>query len=720
MKFGPSAWRTPEDGLQREWLLTNGLGGYASTSVTGANNRRYHGLLIAAPSQGNERQFILSQISETVVSEYSYRTLLSFHTQDQDYRGEECLQQFEWNGMPVWHYRIGSLSVEKQIVLVYGRNLTVVRYRFENGEEPVSLHLTPLVNYRSHHFLTYNQYAQYEVDFNGREMEIHPYGASDVIRISCTDGLVVRRERTYFYNMDYPLERQRGYPATEDHFIPGYYEIHLEPGARRVVTLAVSLNDDLEGVDADACIQAETARLADLPFHTQYRDPFVHSLAQAADQLIVRNMKTNGEVSIIAGYPWIGPWGRDSLIALPGLLLKSKRYRDAAGLMIDIASNIRNGLLANPLLPEIKFTPDAAADGPLWLFEVLFRYHQETGDGALIRALMPILEETFREHALCRIRGMILAEDGMLEITDGNSPLTWMNARIGNWVVTPRTGKVVEINALWYNALRVLDAFRKLSGTTSDAGSGSNDAMDVAAGSNSKEDADVDSTEGKSLPEDTDPGCLPLPDPAELAARIKMNFPAVFWNDAGKYLYDTVGGPVPDDHLRPNQILAMSLSFPVLEGDLARQSLETIYLALYTPIGFRSLPVTHNQFRAQYTGDQYAREGAMHQGTVWPWLIGPFATAWRRNHAEDPNLPVFMQELFRPIEDHLGDGCLGSITEVADGQFPHEPRGCFSQAWSVGEVLRAYIEDVLPLLEPPAAPSVELFREPSMQQPSEE
>ncbi len=678
MKFGPSAWRTPEAGLQREWLITNGLGGYASTSVTGANNRRYHGLLIAAPSQGNERQFVLSQISETVVSENNYRTLLSFHTRDQDYRGEECLQQFEWNGMPVWHYRIGSLSVEKQVVLVYGQNLTVVRYRFENGEEPVSFHMTPLVNYRSHHFLTYNQYAQYEVDFNGREMEIHPFGASDIIRISCTDGQVVRRERTYFYNMDYPLERERGYPATEDHFIPGYYEIHLEPGAIRVVTLAVSLNESLDGVDADACIRAETARLAGLPFHSQYRDPFVHSLAQAADQLIVRNMKSSGEVSLIAGYPWIGPWGRDSLIALPGLLLKSKRYRDAAGLIKDIASNIRQGLLANPLLPEIKFSTDSAADGPLWLFEILYRYHQETGDEELVRSLMPILEETFREHALCRIRGMLMADDGMLEITDGNAPLTWMNARIGNWVVTPRTGKVVEINALWYNALRVLDAFRKLSGAPSDAGSGST--------------------------EDADHECLTLPDPAELAERINMHFPTVFWNDAGKCLFDTVGGPEPDDHLRPNQILAMSLSFPVLEGNLARQSLETVYLALYTPIGFRSLPVTHNQFRAQYTGDQYAREGAMHQGTVWPWLIGPFATAWRKNHAGDPNLLRFLQELFRPLEDHLGDGCLGSITEVADGQFPHEPRGCISQAWSVGEVLRSYIEDVLPLLESSGEP----------------
>jgi len=699
MKFRPSSWRAPEAGLQREWLLTNGLGGYASTSVTGANNRRYHGLLVAASPVGNERQFILSQISETVVSENSYRTLLSFHTRDQDYRGEECLRSFVWNGMPVWHYRVGSLSIEKQAVLVYGRNLTVIRYRFENGDEPVSFHMTPLVNYRNHHFLTYNQYAQYEVDFNGRQMDVHPFGSSDIIRITCSDGQVIRRDRTYFYNMDYPLERERGYPATEDHYIPGYYEIKLEPGASKVVTLAVSLNESLDDVDGDACIREEEFRLANLPFRLLYQDPFVHAMAQAADQFIVRHMKENDEVSIMAGYHWIGPWGRDSLVALPGLLLKSKRHADAAGLLADLAGNIRMGLLANPLLPEIKFNPDMAADGPLWFYETLFRYFQETGDLDFVRRMMPVLEDTFQMHALCRIRGMLMNEDGMLAITDGNAPLTWMNARIGNWVVTPRAGMVVEINALWYNALRVLAHFRSLVGASPEV-----EGRDAGVARTEQPEADgIAQSESGGITQlvrrtgaDPSTPASELPDPGELADLIKRRFPVIFWNEAAKCLYDVAGCTPPDDHLRPNQILAMSLSFPVLEGDLARQSLETVYQFLYTPIGFRSLSITHNQFRAQYAGDQYAREGAMHQGTVWPWLIGPFVTAWRRNHLTDPNLTRFLLEIFQQMEDHLRDGCLGSITEVADGQFPHQPRGCVSQAWSVAEVLRSYIEDVLP------------------------
>lgn len=292
MEFGPSSWRTPEMGMQREWLLTNGLGGYASTALTGANARRYHGLLIAAPAN-QERHLVLSQISEAVVDRGQFCTLLAFHTREQYYRGEEYLTDFWWTGMPVWRYRIGRLSLEKQVVLVHEKNRVIIRYRVRNGTHPISLHLSPLVNFRNHHFLSYNQYVQFQTEFDGRRMSVHPFGSTDVIRIDCSDGNMVRRDRSWFYNMDYPLDRQRGQPATEDHFLPGTYEISLEPGAVRTISLSVSLNEPFEPLDGDSAIRAELNRLQSLPL-SRHPDPFVRSLSQAADQFVIHRPEDAG------------------------------------------------------------------------------------------------------------------------------------------------------------------------------------------------------------------------------------------------------------------------------------------------------------------------------------------------------------------------------------------------------------------------------------------
>ena len=736
MEFGPSSWRTPETGMQREWLLTNGLGGYASTALTGANARRYHGLLIAAPAN-RERHLVLSQISEAVVDRGQFSTLLAFHTREQYYRGEEYLTDFWWTGMPVWRYRIGRLSLEKQVVLVHEKNRVIIRYRVRNGSHPVSLHLSPLVNFRNHHFLSYNQYVQFQTEFDGRRMSVHPFGSTDVIRIDSTDGNMVRRDRSWFYNMDYPLDRQRGQPATEDHFLPGTYEIALEPGAVRTITLSVSLNEPFEPLDGDAAIRAELNRLQSLPLG-RHPDPFVRSLSQAADQFVIHRTADTGReegpgkapgvqllldpglfrhdthrspwgvscgpsgpvtpsqttnnangarapsVSIIAGYPWIGPWGRDSLIALPGLLLATGRHREAGQLLLQMAQRVEKGMLPNPLLPDRRagadsYTPgesagngvqgvsrisriEKAIDGPLWLFEAAWRVLEATGDLQTIRLLMPVLEEIVQLHASSRIEGVFCESDGLLRVTDGLEPRSWMNARVGNWIVTPRAGKPVEINALWYNALQVLAGLRERIPEYAKEKEHSHEA---------------------------------LKDPRAFAGKLRLQFEMLFWNHETQCLNDVCGADTVDASIRPNQVIACSLSFPVLEGDKARCAMETVFQSLHTPLGLRSLSVTDDRFKGQYAGDVYAREGAMHQGTVWPWLLGPFATAWRRTHLHDADLEAFLRSLFDPVKDHLKDGCLGSVTELADGLFPHEPRGCVSQAWSVAEILRGYLEEVV-------------------------
>lgn len=710
MRFGPSAWRTPEIGMQREWLLANGLGGYASTALTGANGRRYHGLLIAAPGAGRERHLVLSQISEAVVSQNQYRTLLAFHTREQYYRGEEYLTEFTWDGMPVWRYRIGRLTLEKQVVLVHRKNQVVVRYRAWNGSDAVSLHLTPLVNFRNHHFLSYNQYTQFKTEFDGRRMCVHPFGSPDVIRIECTDGAIEHLERSWFYNMDYPLDRLRGQPATEDHFLPGSYQIDLEPGAVRTISLSVSLNEPFEALDGDAVIQAEANRLAELPLR-QHPDPFVRSLAQAADQFLVCHAEhTPGtppkmsdavgaqlcleidttrsgqlrspwgvscgaasrlvplehgcaacDLSIIAGYPWIGPWGRDTLIALPGLLLLTGRHQEAGRLLRQMAERVRQGMLDNPLLPERNLGSEKAVDAPLWLFEALWRHVRQSADLDTAAAILPVLEEIIRAHAESRVAGVVCDTDGLLRITTNTESLTWMNARVGNWIVTPRIGKPVEINALWYNALCVLDRIRER----------------LMAGEPDAHEPDA------------------LRQPGAFAETVRRHFESSYWNPGTACLFDVVDGDEPDAAIRPNQVLACSLSFPVMQGGKARLAMETVFHRLLTPMGLRSLSPEDSRYKGQHLGDQYAREGAMHQGTVWPWLLGSFATAWRRTHEGEKDVDEVLAAMFIPLRDHLQDGCLNTISELADGQFPHEPRGCVSQAWSVAEVLRGYLEEVV-------------------------
>lgn len=383
-------------------------------------------------------------------------------------------------------------------------------------------------------------------------------------------------------------------------------------------------------------------------------DQFMDQLLLAADRFIVHRKSTDSK-TIIAGYPWFTDWGRDTMIAMPGLTLATGRYEDARDILYTFARYEKDGLLPN-VFPDGDGEPAYnTVDAALWYFEAVYQYLQYTGDLPFIKdQLLPVLErilQGYRKGTAFQIR---MDKDSLITAGNGDTQLTWMDAKVGSWVVTPRHGKAVEINALWYNALMVMAALADQTG-----GYGS--------------------------------------EYVKLAAKVKKAFVKTFWNEKERCLYDVVNEQGCDEKIRPNQILAASLSFPVLDAEQAKSVVDTVYEKLYTALGLRTLTKNDPDYRGIYEGDQYMRDGAYHQGTVWTWPLGRFITAYARVYKADPELKYQLEAFFLPFRDHLQDACIGSISEIFDGDEPLLPRGCYAQAWSVSEILRAYVEDYLPL-----------------------
>lgn len=651
MVFGKSFWRTPEQGIQREWLLTNGIGGFACGTVIGMNARRYHGLLVASLNPPVERHLILSSVGETVFINNEEFCLHSFMTPNFTAHGEHFLEAFCYKGIPEFHYRIGSMRIEKRICLRYGKNQVAVVYRIKN---PVNcrIQLTPLINFRDYHHLSQSRNMDFSAEITGKMMYITPFGTENRIILACSDGKAVE-DNCFFYNMDYAYEHERGFNGTEDHYIPGYYEIEVNSGEDKTITLTCSLNEPVDLIDGEAVIQEELRRQKDISAEFT-QDEFLKQLVLAADKFIVRRASTNSK-SIIAGYPWFTDWGRDTMISLTGLTLSTKRYKDASDILFTFAKYEKDGLIPN-VFPDGDNEPAYnTVDAALWFFQAVYKYIQYTGDIKFVKdellAVLKRIIDAYRNGTLFYIK---MDSDSLISAGNEHTQLTWMDAKVGDWVVTPRHGKAVEINALWYNAVMVMSFILEEIGEKND-------------------------------------------DYINLAGKIKKSFLNVFWNDNEGCLYDVVNENGKDGKIRPNQILSVSLSFPVLEGKYAKSVVDTVYSRLYTAYGLRTLYHKDPNYRGIYFGDQYQRDGTYHQGTVWVWPLGQFITAYAKVYRDDKNLAEKLKSFFLPFYDHLTDACIGNISEIFDGNEPLIARGCFAQAWSVSEILRSYVEDYLPL-----------------------
>ena len=657
----------PEVLGEREWLVTNGLGGYASGTLLGAITRRYHGILIAALPSPLGRVVMLNQLTEQLELPDRTRIELSsglgFHESSES-PGFASLVEFRLeDGVPVWRYEIGGIVIEKKIFMVHGQNTTLTSYDLLEGDERVRIQLYPHVQFRPHEAAVDKPSADdYILRAMRQGVEIYTAAEHPPLRL-----LVHGRDWSFsgghrkIEQVFFRSEQQRGYEAFGELCSFGSFESEICRGEAMTLIASTESWESIVAMAPHEYYAAERSRRERLASSAGVDDSasIRAELVLAADQFVITPVdpkKEKGAESahtIIAGYHWFTDWGRDTMISLEGLTLLTGRHREARGILDVFSEHIRDGLIPN-LFPEGEQEGRYhTADATLWFFHALQRYLEATGDREFVRQLLPTLSDIIAHHLRGTRFGIgVDPEDSLLRQGQKGYQLTWMDAKVGDWVVTPRRGKAVEINALWYNALRLLAVWLEHEGDKAQAA-----------------------------------------DMVLLADKARASFNRRFWYDEGGYLFDVIDCDNEtgknDAACRPNQLIAFSLDYPILDGSRWRPVLEIVQQRLLTPYGLRSLAAGHPDYQARYFGDLRARDAAYHQGTVWAWLIGPFIDAWLRVFPDDF---AGARNCLNAFGDHLGESCIGTICEIFDAEPPFTPRGCISQAWSVAEVLRGWIK----------------------------
>jgi predicted glycogen debranching enzyme len=651
--------------IEREWLVTNGLGGYASGTLAGLVTRRYHGLLVAALPNPLGRTMMLNQLYEELrlPGGRCVRLGVQETSGGLDMGGAEPLEEFRLSlGVPVWRYRVGDVLLEKRVFFTYLQNTVYVSYRLLGGGAGVRLALRPTVDFRMHDAPVGFRDTSYETRMIGGRFEISAGERLPGLRMQ-----LVARAPIFVYeparlpNVIYRVEAARGYESTGHVWSPGHFEMELVPEETATLVASTEAWETLSAMNPQEAERYELQRrlrLADLVAGGP-DDEVASELALGADKFLIvpagrvsdaTRARAQGEElrTVIAGYHWFTDWGRDTMISLEGLTLTSGRTSEARWILNTFAHYVRDGLIPNMFPEGAQDGLYHTADATLWFFHAVGRYLAYTDDRVTLRALLPVLEEIVAWHRRGTRFGIHVDEsDGLLAQGSAHHPLSWMDAKCGDWIVTPRRGKTVEINALWYNALSLLARF-----VAEERGEGA--AAELRG----------------------------------LAGRVHESFNRRFWCEPAGHLFDVVDGENGNDPaLRPNQLFAIALPHAVLEPPRWGRVLDAAARALLTPVGLRSLAPGHPDYKENYHGDLRTRDGAYHQGTVWSWLIGPFVDAFLKVH---PGERRRARELLRGLVDHLGEAGIGSVSEVFDAEAPYTPRGCMAQAWGVAELLRAW------------------------------
>lgn len=657
LSLGRDSWGTFELAIRREWLVTNGIGGFACGTVGEVNTRRYHGLLMAALTPPLERTLLVAALDVVVHYGAEQHRLFTHEFTDGtvDSHGYLQIESFHLDrGVPVWRYAIADALLEKRVSMVPGENTTCVSFRMLRAGTALELELMPLCSYRDYHSHGHGGW-----DMNVRDIkdgfEIAAFSGARSYRVICA-GASFKHDEAWHWNFRHRAESARGLDDSEDLYRPGRFTLRLAQGEQATFVLST-----------ESVTRKDVARLQ-RQIHTQYNSRFdnlpadvpdwIRQLALAADQFIVERYRDGHPAgkTIIAGYPWFSDWGRDTMIALPGLTLATQRFDVAASILRTFAAYVSEGMLPNRFPDNAQAPEYNTVDATLWFFHAVDQYTKRSGDQTLATELYPVLADIIDWHRRGTRYGIRLdTNDGLLMAGVEGEQLTWMDARIDDRVVTPRIGKAVEINALWYNALRVM--------------------ADLALhlGKNAQ---------GKLY--------------QQVAAQAETSFQR-FWNETGACLYDVIDGPEGepaddgrnyDGSLRPNQLFAVSLPHSPLSAAQQKSIVDVCARELMTSYGLRSLARGEPGYASHYQGSPLQRDSAYHQGTVWAWLIGPFVDAHYRVYQDAAIARSYME----PLGLHLSVACVGSISEIFDAEPPFTARGCFAQAWSVAELLRAWLD----------------------------
>jgi len=652
IEFGREICGMPQTAESREWLVTNGIGGYASGTIAGLLTRRYHGLLIAALNPPLGRTLLLTKFDE--IADYNQQSYSLSANRWADGtvspEGYHHIERFFLEGTtPVWQFSLSDAQLEKRIWMEPGCNTTCVKYTLIRATQPLNLTLKAFVNDRDYHGSTQSNGWQMSVEPIAQGIQITAFpGATPLYLLSPT---VVTPAHEWYYGFDLAVERDRGLSDREDHLHAATFTATLDPGAALTLVASTQPQPDLseETFKFRASHEQKLIQLFEInrPIHAEKTPDWIHQLVLAADQFIVDRPSSSDPTgkTVIAGYHWFGDWGRDTMISLPGLTLATGRPEIARSILHTFAKYVDQGMLPNRF-PDAGEIPEYnTVDATLWYFEAIRQYYCATEDDDLLRDLFPVLADIIDWHCRgTRYSIHLDAADGLLYAGTAGVQLTWMDAKVGDQVITPRIGKPIEINALWYNALRTMAKFARQIGK-------------------------------------------PHQEYEAIADRTLAKF-SRFWDETAGYCYDVIDTPDGDDNsLRPNQIFAVSLSQSPLTPFQQQRVVDVCGQMLLTSHGLRSLSPDHPDYAGHYRGNGAERDRVYHQGTVWGWLLGAFALA----HLRVYNNPAQAQQFLEPMVDHLTSHGLGTLSEVFDGDAPMLAGGCIAQAWTVAEVLRAWL-----------------------------
>ena len=663
-------WTTFKEGIKREWAVTNGIGGYAGSSMIGAHSRTHQGYLIASLHAPIERYLVFSKINETATvgtSTVSFETSQHCASGKTVYtEGQKFLTSFIYDGSVHYTYETDNFSFEKHITLKRNANVCAVAYELTAGDSDCTFTLTPLFNYREHSESSTPDTLKFETFTKDRTFYLVPEKNKDIaIRFQTSEGTFSERETVYDIDMQLQIEVDLETDGLDCHYCPVDLSIAVPANTTKKVSILCSIGDvnerpaPVSATEAFSILEENARCHAELFEKAGYRDSFANQLVLASDQFLTYRESTK-MMTVLAGLPWFTDWGRDTMIAFTGLTLCTKRFKEAEEILLTFARYIRHGIVPN-MFPDDNMPPlYNTVDASLWYFYAVYQYlHYNPAAEAeafVKEQIFPHLKEIISAYEKGTDFSIYMEDDGLIHAGSGLDQITWMDVRVGDWVATPRHGKPVEINALWYNALRIMESLCE------------------------KFDEDASAYRTR-------------------ANQVKESFNAKFWDSSNQCLFDVVDGDEPDDHIRPNQIYAVSLPFSLLPEEQEKAVVALVEKVLFVGCGLRSLAPDHPDYHGIYCGALAKRDAAYHQGTAWGFLLGGFFSAYMKVNHHSSSAAENAVHMLEPVRKHLSDsGCIGSISEIFDGDTPHNPRGCYAHVWSVGEVLRCYCEDILPYL----------------------